>query len=227
MRDKEEILFRYKGLHDTLNDMSGKWGGVKILPVTKTVDAERILYLKEAGVEQIGENRVQEAMEKLDALNGAFDIHIIGRMQTNKAKYASRFASVIQSIDRIELCEALERALDKAGRTMKALIEVNIGNDPNKAGISEEETSDFVRKMKAYPHLIVKGLMTVAPIVQDAEEVRPYFQRMRRLFDGIRQESGGENMDTLSMGMSNDCFIAAQEGATIVRIGSAIFGRRQ
>lgn len=226
MTDREEILLRYHEISKRLTEASGQWGGVEILPVTKTVEAERFLCLKEAGVKTIGENRVQEAMEKLEKLNGAFDIHIIGRMQTNKCKYAARFAACVQSLDRIELAKELQKALAKEKRRMEAYVEVNIGKDPDKAGIFREEVSGFLKELRAFDAISITGLMTVAPIVENAEDARVYFKDMRRLFDDMKNMPGGEKLVHLSMGMSKDCLIAAQEGATVVRVGSGLFGPR-
>lgn len=225
MTDAEEILSRYRMLCRTLCEHSPLSEGVSVLPVTKTVSAERIACLKDAGVTLIGENRVQEAMEKREALKNAFDIHIIGRTQTNKAKYVLRFAKMVQSLDRRELAEALSREAVRAGRTLDVLIEVNIGRDPAKAGIMEEDAPDFVRECEKTDGLNVQGLMTVVPIVSDPEDARPYFRKMRALYERLRDERP-ENMRILSMGMSHDCLIAAQEGATMVRVGSGIFGQR-
>ena len=226
MTDREQILNRYLTLEKKIQEASGSFGGCKILPVTKTIDTERILFLKEAGVRTIGENRVQEAMEKLDALKDAFEFHIIGRMQTNKCKYAVKFATCIQSLDRLELAEALQRALLKENKTIEAYVEVNIGNDPNKAGILKDDVPAFLKALRAYENLSVTGLMTVAPIVENAEDARGYFRVMRILFDELNSAPGGEKIRHLSMGMSKDCIVAAQEGATVVRVGSTIFGPR-
>ena len=226
MTDREAILNRYLTLEKKIQSASGAFGGCRILPVTKTVEAERILSLKEAGVTAIGENRVQEAMEKLESLNGAFEIHIIGRMQTNKCKYAARFAACVQSLDRIELAEALQKALSKEKRSIETYIEVNIGKDPNKAGVFKEDVPAFLKALRAYENLSVTGLMTVAPIVENPEDARGYFREMRILFDEMKSAPGGEKLKHLSMGMSKDCIIAAQEGATVVRVGSTIFGPR-
>lgn len=217
---------RYRAIYESVQRASGAWGGCEVMPVTKTVEAERILCLKDAGVRRIGENRVQEAMEKQEALSGAFDFHIIGRMQTNKAKYVAKFASCVQSLDRIELAEALQRALSRENRTLEAYIEINIGKDPAKAGVFKEDAHAFLKALAAYENLRITGLMTVAPIVEEPEDARKYFKEMRMLFDDVRNAPGGENIQNLSMGMSKDCLIAAEEGATIVRVGSAIFGAR-
>ena len=217
----EEVL-KYLALQKRLNARSPLKEGVRVLPVTKTVEPARILPLKDAGAAEIGENRVQEALEKLPLLEGAFGIRIIGRLQTNKARYVARFASAVESLDRIELADALQRALDREDRALDVLIEVNAGNDPAKAGVAPEELKQFLRAASAYDRLRVRGLMTIAPIAPDPELVRPCFRRMRRLFEDF----GAGEWDTLSMGMSADCDVAAEEGATQVRAGSAIFGKR-
>lgn len=217
----EEAL-KYLALQKRLNARSPLKEGVRVLPVTKTVEPARILPLKDAGALEIGENRVQEALEKLPLLEGAFGIRIIGRLQTNKARYVARIASAVESLDRIELADALQRALDRENRALDVLIEVNAGNDPAKAGVAPEELKQFLRAASAYDRLRVRGLMTVAPIANDPDLVRPCFRRMRRLFEDF----GAGEWDTLSMGMSADCDVAAEEGATQVRAGSAIFGKR-
>lgn len=217
-----EEVRKYLALQKRLNARSPLKEGVRVLPVTKTVEPARILPLKDAGAAEIGENRVQEALEKLPLLEGAFGIRIIGRLQTNKARYVARIASAVESLDRIELADALQRALDREDRALDVLIEVNAGNDPAKAGVAPEELKQFLRAASAYDRLRVRGLMTVAPIAPDPELVRPCFRRMRRLFEDF----GAGEWDTLSMGMSADCDVAAEEGATQVRAGSAIFGKR-
>lgn len=217
-----EEVRKYLALQKRLNARSPLKEGVRVLPVTKTVEPARILPLKDAGAAEIGENRVQETLEKLPLLKGAFGIHIIGRLQTNKARYVARIASAVESLDRIELADALQRALDREDRALDVLIEVNAGNDPAKAGVAPEELKQFLRAASAYDRLRVRGLMTVAPIAPDPELVRPCFRRMRRLFEDF----GAGEWDTLSMGMSADCDVAAEEGATQVRAGSAIFGKR-
>ncbi len=213
---------RYLALRERLNARSPLREGVCVLPVTKTVEPARILPLKDAGAAEIGENRVQEALEKLPLLGGAFGIRIIGRLQTNKARQVARFASAVESLDRLELAEALQRALDRENRALDVLIEVNAGNDPAKAGVAPEELKALLRGVSACDRLRVRGLMTVAPLAPDPETVRPCFRLMRRLFEDL----GAGDWDTLSMGMSADCEAAAEEGATQVRAGSAIFGKR-
>lgn len=217
--DTKLICERYMNLKQAL-------GSVDILPVTKTVSPERILALKSVSVGMIGENRVQEALSKLDALSSAFDIHIIGRLQTNKAKYVAKFASMVQSLDRLELASSLESALEKEGRTIDALIEVDIARDGTKAGIEIERAGEFLEALSAFKRIKIRGLMGVAPFSEDASLARPHFKALRSLYDELSKTSEGASFDTLSMGMSHDCFVAADEGATMVRIGSKIFGAR-
>lgn len=227
MTDSERILERYFELKSRIDANSASPSGTRILPVTKTVAAERIICLRDAGVTAIGENRVQEALEKLPALENAFDVHVIGRLQTNKAGKAAEFAALIQSLDRWELACALDRAALLRERTLDVLVEVNIGRDPAKAGILPEDADDFLTRVGTLSNLRVRGLMTVAPITETAEGARPYFRAMKALFDRLKADSpGGARMEILSMGMSADCVVAAQEGATLVRVGSAIFGPR-
>ena len=227
MADSERIYERYMELKSRIDAASASDTGTRVLPVTKTVAAERILCLRGAGVTAIGENRVQEALAKIPALGGAFDIHVIGRLQTNKAQSVAEFASLVQSLDRWELACALDRAAARSGRVLDVLVQVNIGRDPAKAGIMEEDAPEFLTRVGALPGIRVRGLMTVAPITRTAEEARPYFRAMKALFDRLKAESpGGARMEILSMGMSADCVVAAQEGATLVRVGSAIFGSR-
>lgn len=222
-----EALEKYLQLKERIDLAAGAKDRCKILPVTKTVPAERIVCLREAGVMAIGENRVQEALQKREALGNLFEIDVIGRLQTNKAAQAAQFARMVQSLDRWELAVALEKALAAKERKLDVLVQVNIGKDPAKAGIMEEDAEAFLDRLTTLSHLRIKGLMTIAPITETPEGARVHFRNMRKLFDRLRAQRTGEGqMEILSMGMSADCVIAAQEGATLVRVGSALFGRR-
>ncbi len=199
----------------------------KLLPVTKTQGSEAILAVKKAGITAIGENRVQEIMNKFPALSADFEFHLIGRLQTNKIKYIMNRVHVIQSLDRWSLAQALDAHAGENGQCLPVLVEVNVGGESQKAGVPPDETEHFIRKCAKLPGIQVRGLMTVMPAVVDPETIRPLFRRMRELFEQLRMESiDGVKMNELSMGMSGDWRIAAQEGATMVRIGSAIFGER-
>lgn len=227
MTDAETILGNYETLRRRLDLASGRAGVPELMPVTKTVAPERIACLRQVGVRAIGENRVNEALEKRAALGDDFDIHIIGRLQTNKAAQAARLAQMVQSLDRLPLAEALETALTRTGRQLDALVQVNIGRDPAKAGIFAEDAEAFLARLQAYPHLRVRGLMTVAPLTETPEGARPYFRALKALFERLKRDPRfAGQMEILSMGMSADCEIAAQEGATLVRVGAALFGKR-
>lgn len=198
-----------------------------LLPVTKTQPVPTILALSGTGVSAIGENRVQEMLEKYPALCGEFAIHLIGRLQTNKIKYIMGRASMLQSLDREALATEIDRRAQDRGLIMPALVEVNIGQEPQKAGLAPEEVEPFVRRCAKLPGIRVCGLMTVMPLSRDSEALRPLFREMRALFDRLRAEAiAGVSMETLSMGMSGDYRVAAQEGSTLVRVGTAIFGNR-
>lgn len=199
-----------------------------LLPVTKTQPIEAIAALREAGIDAIGENRVQEIMDKYPALSGEFHFHLIGQLQTNKIKYIIDRVCMVQSLDRLALAQALDARAQAAGVRMPVLIEVNIGGEPQKAGITLDAMEAFARTCAAMPGLHVRGLMTVMPYVPDAQTLRPLFRQMRAAFEQLRDMAiDHTEIDTLSMGMSGDWQVAAQEGATLLRIGSAIFGQRQ
>ena len=195
-----------------------------LLPVTKMRPVSDILALRQAGVLAVGENRVQEIMEKYPDLSAAFAIHLIGRLQTNKIKYIIGRVSMVQSLDRLELARALDARAQAAGCRMPVLVEVNIGGETQKAGVSPETAEAFVRACGKLPGLAVRGLMAIMPLSREPEELRPLFRSMRQLFVMLRAQAiDGVEMQELSMGMSGDFRVAAQEGATIVRVGSAIF----
>lgn len=210
-----------------LNDASGAFGGVEICAVSKTVPAERINPAWDAGIRILGENRVQEVLEKRDSLNPGFRIELIGRLQTNKVAKILPAVRRIQSLDREALLLEIDRRAQALGICMPVLVQVNIAREAQKAGVFEEDLAAFVRKAAACPGVQVEGLMAVMPLVEDPEEVRPYFRKMRQWFEKLREmHLEGVRMCTLSMGMSGDCLVAAQEGATMVRLGRALFGDR-
>ncbi|NLG26190.1 MAG: YggS family pyridoxal phosphate-dependent enzyme, partial [Clostridiales bacterium] len=179
----------------------------------------------DAGIRIIGENRVQELIKKLPSLNPAFQIHLIGQLQLNKVKYIVPHIDVVQSVDRVALARALSARAAAAGRSIGALIQVNIAEEPQKGGVRPDGLDQLIREARHMEGLSLRGLMAIMPLADDPERVRPYFRAMRALYDRLRDEQGAA-FDTLSMGMSGDCLVAAQEGATMVRLGTAIFGRR-
>lgn len=206
-----------------------RWGRVpQIIAVSKTVPPQDVNPVHDAGIIRLGENRVQEILEKYPYLNADFQIDLIGRLQSNKVKYIIDKVSMIQSIDRMSLAQEIDRRAQQHYLKMPVLIQVNIGNEPQKGGIDAADVMTFARSLSALPGLEVRGLMAVMPDLDDDQALRPYFVRMRTLFDQLREEAiAGTRIEELSMGMSGDYELAAQEGATVVRIGSAIFGARQ
>jgi len=205
-----------------------RWGHApEIIAVSKTVEAPRVNMLKGSGIARLGENRVQEIMEKLPYLDASFQIDLIGRLQNNKVKYIIDKVGMIQSLDRMSLAQEIDRRAQQHGLRMPVLVQVNIGDEPQKGGVPVRDTLSFVRQTASLPGLEIRGLMAVMPDLDDDMQLRPYFTRMRSLFDALREESiSGTRIEELSMGMSGDYLLAAQEGATHVRIGSAIFGSR-
>jgi pyridoxal phosphate enzyme (YggS family) len=200
---------------------------VRLMAVTKTVDDERIKEAVAAGINLIGENYVQEAQRKIPLLGEGLEWHMIGHLQTNKSKYAVHLFKLIQSVDRIDLARELDKRCAGAGVTMPVLIEVNTGDETSKSGVSLEEAEGLVAQVAEFPNLSVRGLMTMPPWFPEAEDARPYFRMLRELRDRIVERGiPGVEMTELSMGMSDDFVVAVEEGATIIRIGRAIFGRR-
>lgn len=226
---EQEMLSRIQTIRSKLEEAAvPRWGRApQIIAVSKTVEAARINAVREAGITRLGENRVQEIMEKLPYLDASFEIDLIGRLQNNKVKYIIDKVAMIQSLDRMSLAQEIDRRAQQHGLQMPVLVQINIGNEPQKGGIPAEETFSFVRAVSALPGIKIRGLMAVMPDLEDPDELRPYFVRMRSLFDALKEENiAGTRIEELSMGMSGDYLLAAQEGATHVRIGSAIFGSR-
>lgn len=201
---------------------------VRLVAVTKQVDDERIIEALEAGVRIFGENYVQEAQRKYTILkNRDMEWHFIGHLQRNKAKYTVRFMDMIHSVDRIEVAQEIDRRAEGVGRVMKILVEVNLAGEQSKSGVTGADAPDLVRRLSVLKNLSVQGLMTMPPWSADPEEARPFFRALRELRDRIDDEGiPGVSMRELSMGMSDDYAVAVEEGATLVRIGRAIFGER-
>ena len=217
-------MTRYEEIARNIESLRAKLGDVQLCAVTKTMPVEDINAAIAAGITEIGENRVQELMGKIDSINPGARISLIGRLQTNKVKYLIGRVGLIQSVDRDELAMEISKRSVNAGVVTDTLIEVSIAGEEQKGGIPADELIDFAGRVKEMPGIRVKGLMTVMPIAEDLEALRPYFRRMRRMFEELG--SAGMDMEILSMGMSNDCLIAAEEGSTMVRVGRGIFGSR-
>jgi PLP dependent protein len=198
---------------------------VGILPVSKTFGPELIRAAVALGLRRFGENKVQEIRDKSAALDDCgIDWVVIGHLQTNKAKDVARLASEVQSLDRLELAEALDRKLQSEGRAIDVLVQVKTSPEPSKYGLPPEQLAGFLDALRAYPSLRVRGLMTLAILSSEPARVRDCFRQLRELRD--RATAQGHDLPRLSMGMSGDFPLAIAEGATEVRIGTAIFGNR-
>ncbi len=197
---------------------------IEIVAVSKTVPRPVIDAAAALGLRHFGENRVQEAREKFaEPLPPGCDLHLIGQLQTNKAKLAVRLFDMIESVDRVSLIEALEKAARQQERIVPVLLQVNIAGEEQKAGCAPEEAAALMERLGASPWLEPRGLMTIAPLVPDPELARPVFAGLRELRDALRRRFPGQDLATLSMGMSNDYRVAIAEGATTIRVGRAIF----
>lgn len=206
-------------------------GAITLMAVTKTVDRERIRQASEAGIRVFGENRVQEFEEKFPGQEDRKDAewHLIGHLQTNKARKAAEIFDAVDSLDSLRLAEKLDHAAAAAAKVLPVLVEINVGGEESKSGIplDSPELDALLRAMPRFEHLEVRGLMAVPPFTANPEAARPYFRLLRDLRDSIAaRKLPGIQMDLLSLGMSHDFEVAIQEGSTCVRIGTAIFGER-
>lgn len=201
---------------------------VKLMAVTKTVLLDHIREAISAGISMFGENYVQEAKEKIALLGQYAQWHMIGHLQTNKAKYAVKLFGYVHSIDRWELAQELNKRAGLIGRKLNILIEVNISGEESKSGIPADKVPALIKQITGLENLAIRGLMTMAPFSNNPENSRPYFAALRNLRDDLTREIiAGIQMEELSMGMTDDFEVAIEEGATIIRIGRAIFGERK
>lgn len=201
---------------------------VRLMAVSKLVDADRVRQALAAGVDCLGENRVQEAQSKKDRLAGLdYEYHLIGPLQKNKVNRAVATFDWIQTVDSLDLARRIDRSSARLGKRISVLIQVNIGREPQKAGVAEEELEEVARQLVGLDFISVQGLMAIPPYMDDGEAVRPYFRRLRQWFDRLAGLHLPKlPMQVLSMGMSHDYPVAIEEGSTMVRVGTAIFGRR-
>lgn len=202
---------------------------VRLLPVSKTKGNDILRLAYAAGCRELGENKVQEARRKAEDLADLSDLRwaVIGHLQTNKAKYVARFAHEFQALDNLRVAEALDRRLQMEGRELDVFVQINSSGEPQKFGLAPEDTAAFIRQLPQFSALRVRGLMTLAIFSAEIDRVRECFVRMRNLRDQLRQDvPAGVSVEDLSMGMSGDFETAIAEGATVVRVGQAIFGPR-
>jgi len=198
---------------------------VRLLAVSKKMPAERLRILWGLGHRLFGENRVQEARAKIPEMPAGGEWHFIGGLQTNKAKEAVEWFDVIESVDRMELGEELQKRAEAAGKNLRVMIEVNVGGEAAKHGAKAEEAGALLTALNGMSRLEVMGLMAIPPFREDPEEARPFFRKLREIRDQLEQSSGA-GLPELSMGMSHDFAVAIAEGSTLVRIGTALFGPR-
>lgn len=229
--EKERIQNSYLTVKERVRQACERAGRreeqILLIAVSKTRTNEEIEAAAEAGAAVFGENKPQELRDKADSLNKDYKWHMIGHLQTNKIKYVIDRAVLIHSVDSYKLAEAIDKEAGKRNRVVDILIQVNIASENTKFGLQQEETEQLIRQIALLPNVKIKGLMTVPPFVEDPEENRIHFRRMHQLFIDIKGKNiDNVNMNELSMGMTGDFEVAIEEGATMVRVGTGIFGER-
>lgn len=227
----QEIQDNIRMISRNIRDICMRTGkdpeSITLIAVTKTVDTGRINYAIGCGIQNIGENKVQEVMTKYENIEGNVNWHLIGHLQTNKVKYIIDKVALIHSVDSISLAEEISRRAEKAGLIKDVLVQVNVAEEETKFGIACEDTDSFVKQLSQLSGIRVKGLMTIAPHFENTELVRPVFRQLKEKFDMLAK-AGIPNVEMkyLSMGMTNDYMLAIEEGSNMVRIGTGIFGAR-
>ena len=202
-------------------------GEVTLIAVSKTKPLSDIESLISIGVREFGENKVQELKDKYENVSTPVNFHLIGHLQTNKVKYAVGRACMIHSLDSVHLAECIEKEASKKDVRIPVLIEVNVAEEDSKFGLKTDEVLPLINEIKDFPHIQIEGLMTIAPFVENPEDNRPVFRSLKQLLLDIKSKNiDNVNMNVLSMGMTNDFEVAIEEGATMVRVGTAIFGER-
>lgn len=224
---KENIEVVRKNIEKACQKSGRNPQDVLLLPVSKTKPVEMIQELYDIGVRSFGENYVQELCDKIEKMSGDINWHMIGHLQRNKVKYIVGKVAMIHSVDSIRLAEAISKEAVKKNVNVDILVEVNVGMEENKFGITVESAYEDIKEMAKLPNIFIKGLMTSAPFVENAEDNRKYFRQLKQLSVDIQSKNiDNVDMGILSMGMTNDYTVAVEEGATIVRVGTAIFGAR-
>jgi hypothetical protein len=199
---------------------------IKIVAVSKTVDAQAVVQARQAGIRDFGENRVQEYLKKREVLGDDIFWHIIGPLQRNKVKFILDGVYLLHSLDRVTLAHELNSQCEKNGTDLNALVQLNIAKEPTKSGIYEEDLERFLEQLSGMRSIHIKGLMAIPPAVRDADDNRQHFARMRMLYERFKNVFPGAGFEFLSMGMSDDFEAAIEEGSNVVRIGTAVFGAR-
>ncbi|WP_270941846.1 YggS family pyridoxal phosphate-dependent enzyme [Romboutsia lituseburensis] len=225
---KENLNYIRNNIKKSTEKSNRKENDVMLLAVTKTVDVDAIQEAIDNGITNVGENKPQELARKYDVLGDKVNWHLIGSLQTNKVKYIIDKVYMIHSLDREVLCEEIQKRAEKINRTINCLVQVNISKEESKHGLEQENVLAFIENVsKKYKNIRIRGLMTMAPFTEDEETVRSVFKGLKDLSINIEQKNiPNVSMQYLSMGMSNDYEIAIEEGSTIVRVGTSIFGER-
>ncbi|MGD8981552.1 MAG: YggS family pyridoxal phosphate-dependent enzyme [Desulfobacterales bacterium] len=227
-----DLKKRLDNVKDRINKTALKCGrdpeSIHLVAVSKTIPANRVREAIMAGVTTLGENYVQEARNKFNVL-GTFPVswHFIGHLQSNKAKYAVRLFDLIHSVDSLKLARELNQQAKKVNKIQDVLIQINISKEPSKSGSDIENAANLIKDIVLFENLTVKGFMAMPPFFNNPEKARPYFTALRNLRDQIQKDFPGVDLNELSMGMTGDFEVAIEEGATFVRIGTAIFGERR
>ena len=227
----DEVVNNYKAVEGKIKAAAKRSGrnfnDIKILPVSKNQDIDKITRLKELGIDSFGESRVQELLDKEETRPDFFNWHFIGHLQRNKVKYLARLdnCKLIHSLDSLRLAREINKRAKKNDRVISVLVQINVAGDDNKYGFSKDNFLNVFPDLWEFENLEIKGLMTILPHFEDKEKTRPYFRELKKLKEDLN--SKGYNITELSMGMTNDFEVAVEEGATYVRIGREIFGERE
>lgn len=223
-----DIRENVKNIEERVDNSAKKSGRIRdditIVAVSKTVSAEAVVQAKEAGMMHFGENRVQEFLKKREVIGDDVNWHIIGPLQRNKVKYILNGVTLLHSLDRLSLAEELEKQCAKHDTVIDTLVQINIAKESTKSGVFEEDLEDFLEKLSVLRNVRIKGLMAIPPFAFESDDNREYFKRMKDLYERFKSSFNG--FEYLSMGMSGDFEAAIEEGANMVRIGTAVFGAR-
>ncbi len=224
---RENVQFARNKIAEACRRSGRKSEEIELVAITKTVDVEQINEAIEAGIRVVGENRVQEAWRKFQEVGEKVHWHMVGHLQTNKVKRVLQFADMIHSVDSVYLAREIQTQAKKLDRTIEILIQVNTSGEESKFGLEPEATIGAIEEVSTLPNLKIKGLMTIGAFLPNPEDVRPCFKLLRDLKDRVNERGiTSVEIGTLSMGMTNDYEIAIEEGSTMVRVGTAIFGER-
>ena len=224
---QENLEFVKSMIHNACQESKRKETEITLIAVSKTKPLSMLEAAYQCGCRDFGENKVQELLEKAEVLPKDIRWHMIGHLQRNKVKYIIGKTALIHSVDSVRLAQEISKEAGKKEITVSILIEVNIGSEESKYGVAPEQAEELIREISQFPYLKIEGFMAVAPYTEDAELNRQYFERLRDLSVDIKSKNiDNVYMDVLSMGMSGDYAVAIQEGATMVRVGTGIFGER-